>query len=340
MDRVERAVSRRRRGLAWPGLALRVHETVVVEAAPGNRSGRELAHTEVIHAGLTYARLAQGAAVRSGRNSSSLPAPSTGVGARALGKLVVATWRAAHRPGTLQQRAGANGCGAVVDAGAARRWSPTAHCNRSAASHPAPHRRQPCADAGLQGIWSAPAAPALLSKCTRCNLPDTAARVQVRTADGLFEIDADRVVQCRRTACLRAGGRFEGCRRGMYPGSITPRVLFTLAGRPAVLAPRLSGPVDAWLGVIHARPRRADALRSRLSAGPSPTPGHRLAVDARCRVLQAAIRRYWPALPDAPCSRVQRRAAAITAPARWRRTSASTAPADHGVPGLVNLFGI
>ena len=65
-------------------------------------------------------------------------------------------------------------------------------------------------------------------------------------------------------------------------------------------------------------------------------------VDARRRALfNAAIRRYWPALPE---DALQPAYAGIR-PKAHRSGAASvdfmiSDPAEHGIPGLVNLFGI
>jgi L-2-hydroxyglutarate oxidase LhgO len=67
-----------------------------------------------------------------------------------------------------------------------------------------------------------------------------------------------------------------------------------------------------------------------------------LQVDpARGEGFYAQIRRYWPGLPDAalvPGYAGMR--PKLQAPGEDARDFLIQGPADHGVPGLVNLFGI
>ncbi|MBM3347088.1 MAG: FAD-dependent oxidoreductase, partial [Betaproteobacteria bacterium] len=62
---------------------------------------------------------------------------------------------------------------------------------------------------------------------------------------------------------------------------------------------------------------------------------------ARSNSFYAAIRRYWPALPEGA---LQPAFAGIRpkiqSPGGPARDFMIAGPADHGVPGLVNLFGI
>jgi len=62
---------------------------------------------------------------------------------------------------------------------------------------------------------------------------------------------------------------------------------------------------------------------------------------ARAAAFYAAIRRYWPALPDAALdaaySGVRPK---LQGPGRPASDFVLQGPAEHGVPGLVNLFGI
>ena len=62
---------------------------------------------------------------------------------------------------------------------------------------------------------------------------------------------------------------------------------------------------------------------------------------ARGDAFYAAIRRYWPALPDgALATAYSGIRPKIAAPGEPARDFLISGPAEHGVPGLVNLFGI
>ena len=67
-----------------------------------------------------------------------------------------------------------------------------------------------------------------------------------------------------------------------------------------------------------------------------------LVVDpARGEAFYAEVRKYWPGLPDgalqAGYAGIRPK---IQAPSEPARDFLIQGPADHGVPGLVNLFGI
>ena len=113
--------------------------------------------------------------------------------------------------------------------------------------------------------------------------------------------------------------------------SLTGKTLFTHLVYPA--------PDDTWLGV-----HLTLDLGGRARFGPDVEWVDRLdyAVDpARADSFYGAIRRYWPGLPDgalqtAYCGiRPKLTPAGVTA-LDWMIQG----PAAHGVPGLVNLYGI
>lgn len=62
---------------------------------------------------------------------------------------------------------------------------------------------------------------------------------------------------------------------------------------------------------------------------------------ARAQGFYAAIRRYWPALRDGTLSPAYSGIRPkIAGPGEPARDFVISGPAEHGVPGLVNLFGI
>jgi L-2-hydroxyglutarate oxidase LhgO len=114
---------------------------------------------------------------------------------------------------------------------------------------------------------------------------------------------------------------------------------FACAGRPAFGRLVYPLPEAAGLGV-----HLTLDLAGRMRFGPDVqwTEARDYAVDAaRAEAFYAAIRRYWPALPDGA---LQPDYAGlrpkIGGPGEPARDFLIEGPAEHGVPGLVNLFGI
>jgi L-2-hydroxyglutarate oxidase LhgO len=63
--------------------------------------------------------------------------------------------------------------------------------------------------------------------------------------------------------------------------------------------------------------------------------------ESRIPAFEAAIRRYWPGLPDAALTPAYTGVRPkISAPGEPAADFRIDAAAQHGVPGLVNLFGI
>jgi L-2-hydroxyglutarate oxidase LhgO len=119
---------------------------------------------------------------------------------------------------------------------------------------------------------------------------------------------------------------------------------FTLAGRPPFSRLVYPAPVDAWLGVhvtldLGGQVRFGPDLEWLDAEGPQDID---YAVDPRrAAAFEDAIRRYWPALPAGALrpdySGVRPRIHGPGEPAPDFRIDG---PLRHGVPGLVNLFGI
>jgi L-2-hydroxyglutarate oxidase LhgO len=116
------------------------------------------------------------------------------------------------------------------------------------------------------------------------------------------------------------------CTRLVYPvpepGGLGVHLTLDLAGQARF------GPDVEWLPGLHGE-NRADSARD-------------YAVDpARGEKFYAAIRRYWPGLPD---DALQPAYAGIrpkiSGPGESARDFVISGPREHGVPGLVNLFGI
>lgn len=333
------------RALARAGL-----QTIVAEAADGIGTGVSSRNSEVIHAGLYYtpgshkARLC----VR-GKELLYALCASHGVPHAACGKLVVATDEAQHAAlAGLQQRAVANGVPAwLLSAEEARAMEPELHCTQALWSPSTGIVDSHALMLALQGDLERAGGLLALQSAVRgaqfrAGQP---ALVRVASPDGDFELEADRVVNAASLHACELALRFEGLDAQHVP---RPRFAkgsyFTLAGRTPFRHLVYPAPVDAWLGV-HVTLDLAGQARF----GPDlewleiERPGQ---IDyrvepARSQPFEAAIRRYWPGLPDGALvpgySGVRPK---IHGPGEAAPDFRIDGPERHGVAGLVNLFGV
>jgi len=333
------------RSLAQAGL-----QTIVAEAAHAIGQGVSSRNSEVIHAGLYYApgSLKARLCVR-GKVLLYALCASHGVPHAACGKLVVATapeqHAALHR---LAQFAAANGV--LVEAWSAAQaqalepelactaalWSPTTGIVDSHALMLA-----------LQGdLERAGGLLALASPVRAVRFAaGRPAVVQVDAADGAFELEATHVVNAAGLHACALARRFAGLDARHVPQPFFAKgSYFTLAGRPPFRHLIYPAPVDAWLGV-----HVTLDLAGQVKFGPdlewldvARAEDIDYTVDpARAPPFEAAIRRYWPGLPDGALqpgySGVRPK---IHGPQQPAPDFCISGPAQHGVAGLVNLFGI
>jgi len=333
------------RALARSGL-----QTIVAEAASGIGTGVSSRNSEVIHAGLYYtpgshkARLC----VR-GKDLLYALCASHGVPHAACGKLVVATEAGQHAAlSGLQQRAAANGVPAqMLTADQARGLEPELLCTQALWSPTTGIVDSHALMLALQGdLERAGGQLALQSPVRGASFrAGRPALVRVGGDGDQFEIEADRVVNATSLHACALALAFEGLDPRHVP---RPRFAkgsyFTLAGRTPFRHLVYPAPVDAWLGV-HVTLDLAGQARF----GPDlqwldvEQPEHiDYRVEAeRAQPFEAAIRRYWPGLPDGALvpgySGVRPKIHGPGEPAPDFRIDG---PAQHGVAGLVNLFGV
>ena len=331
-------------------LARRGREVMVVEAADCIGSGTSSRNSEVIHAGLYYATgsLKHRLCV-DGRRKLYAYLAERGVAHRKCGKLVVATDAAEEAQiAALYRRARANEVEGVslLTADEARAMEPNLACVSALLS----------AETGI--IDSHGYMLALLGELEGLGgvlaLKAPTLRGRALTGGG-FELDiggeARTTVACR--AMINAAGlgaqRLARAIEGVPPGAIPPLVLakgsyFGCAGKPAFTRLIYPAPVDGGLGV-----HLTLDLAGRMRFGPDvewldqadPARVDYRVDPRRSDGFYAAVRRYWPAMPDNVLSPDY----AGCRPKLSRRGEPAAdfridGPEQHQLEGLVNLFGI
>jgi len=332
-------------GLAVAREAARAgHEVIVAEAEAHIGAGTSSRNSEVIHAGIYYptGSLRERHCARSRRLLYAYCA-SHGVPHKKLGKLVVAC-RDADTPvlERLYAQAECNGVEGLrmLSAAEAIAMEPALAC--TAAFHSPEtgiidsHRymlalRGDMEDAG--GVL------ALATPVER--IAPTAAGWEVRFGGrepGTIAVDA--VVNAAGHGAQALARATEG-----YPAQRVPRLVlakgnyFAYMGRPVFSRLVYPAPVPGGLG-IHV----TLDLAGRMRFGPDVQwiDAYDFDVDpARAGAFYAAIRTYWPGLPDgslAPDYAGVR--PKLTGPGEPAADFMIDAPADHGLPRLVHLFGI
>jgi len=300
----------------------------------------------VIHAGLYYApgSLKARLCVR-GKELLYALCATHGVPHRNCGKLVVATSEAelgALR--LLQDRAVANGVPvAWLDAAQAVALEPALSCVAALSSPTTGIVDSHAFMLALQGdLESAGGMVALGSPVDSAVLGHR--RHVVRFADGT-EIEAGVLVNAASLDAPALARRFQGLDATHVPReSFCKGNYYSLAGKAPFSRLIYPAPADAWLGV-----HLTLDLGGQAKFGPdlewldvqrSEDIDYR--VDpARADGFYAEVRRYWPALPDGVLSPSY---SGVRPKIHSRDEKAPDfridGPALHGVPGLVNLFGI
>jgi L-2-hydroxyglutarate oxidase LhgO len=331
------------RALAQSGL-----ETIVAEAQSGIGQGVSSRNSEVIHGGLYYAPGSQKArlCVRGKQLLYELCA-SHGVSHRNCGKLTVAQSDAevaALR--NLQDRARANGVPVQwLSAAEAREIEPALHCVGALSSPTTGIVDSHGFMLALQGdLERAGGMVAFGSRVDGAVLGRGGQPHVIRMADG-SELAARVLVNSAALHACALARRFEG-----LPANLVPQEYFakgnyyTLAGKAPFTHLIYPAPADAWLGV-----HLTLDLGGQAKFGPDlewldvtrPEQIDYTVDPRRADHFYAEVRRYWPALPDGVLqpsySGVRPKIHSPQQPAADFRIDG---PQVHGIPGLVNLFGI
>jgi len=331
-------------------LAAAGREVVLLEAANAIGTVTSSRNSEVIHAGLYYPTGSMKARLCvEGRDRLYAYCDERGVAHRRCGKLIVATHDgqlAGLR--ALQAQAHANGVDDVrwLSAEEARAMEPQLQCVAAlhspstgiVDSHGLMLALQ--GDAESRGAMLALESPVLAGRVTPAGIElDVGGAVPMtvlaRTVANCAGLDAPRVAACIAGLGLRHVPRAHFS-KGSY---------FSLAGRAPfshLVYPMHEG---AWLGV-HLTLDLGGQARFGPDAEwlPDDTRSDRIdyRVDPRRGdAFYEAVRRYWPALPDGALQPAYAGVRPkIHGPGEPAPDFGIQGPAVHGVPGLVNLFGI
>ncbi|MDZ4075913.1 MAG: NAD(P)/FAD-dependent oxidoreductase [Hylemonella sp.] len=324
-------------------LALNGREVLVLEAAEAIGTQTSSRNSEVIHAGLYYPQGSLKALLCvQGKQMLYDYCAERGIGHRRCGKLIVAT--SEQQVPALQgilAKAAANGVDDLVllTREQARALEPALACVAAVHSPSTGIVDSHGLMLALQGdLENAGGMVAFHSRLAR-------ARVTVQG----IELDAEDGTQLLARTVVNAAGvhapslahRMEGLDARHIPGEYYAKGnYFTLSGRSPFSRLIYPVPEAAGLGV-----HLTIDLGGQAKFGPDvqwvDSPDDLVVDPARGDVFYAEVRKYWPALPDAA---LQAGYAGIrpkiSGPAEAARDFMIQGPAGHGVPGLVNLFGI
>jgi L-2-hydroxyglutarate oxidase LhgO len=323
--------------------ALAGADVIVAEAACAIGTGISSRNSEVVHSGIYYP---------TGSARARLCAPSRrrlydfcashGVPHRKCGKLIVAAHQAElPRLAAIHAQGRANSVEGLelIDGVAARRLEPALSCAAALCSP----------ETGIIDSHS-------FMTALRGDLEDRGGNIAFNTrierlvpaANGWLvgmagepqSIHFDAVVNAAGLGAQRLGGATEG-----YPAARVPRLVlvkgnyFGFAGRPVFSRLVYPVPVPGGLGV-----HVTLDLAGRMRFGPDTEwiDKENYDVDAgRAAAFYRSIRDYWPDLPDGSLlpdyAGIRPK---ITGPGEPAADFMIVAPKDHGLPGLVHLFGI
>ncbi|WP_295957107.1 NAD(P)/FAD-dependent oxidoreductase [Rhodoferax sp.] len=324
-------------------LALQGREVLVLEAAHAIGTGNSARNSEVIHAGIYYppGSLKARLCVR-GKQMLYAYCAERGIGHQRCGKLIVAT-----DAGQLAQlehiraQAAANGVDdlVVLDRASARALEPQLECSGALLS---PSTGIVDSHALMQALLGdlEHAGGILALNSPLAHMKSTHIAIILKASDGT-RLRARSVVNAAGLQAPALARRCAGLDARCVPTPYFAKgSYFTLSGRAPFQHLIYPAPQSAGLGV-----HLTLDLGGQAKFGPDvqwvDSPDD-LAVDpARGEAFYAEVRKYWPGLPDGA---LQPGYAGIRpkihAPGEAAQDFLIQGPAVHGVPGLVNLFGI
>jgi L-2-hydroxyglutarate oxidase LhgO len=324
-------------------LALRGREVMVLEAADAIGTGTSSRNSEVIHAGIYYPQGSLKARLCvEGKTRIYDYCAERGIGHSRCGKLIVATH--ASQVAQLQaiiDKAAANGVNdlQLLTREQAQALEPNLTCVAAVFSPSTgivdSHGLMLALQGDLENVGGMVVlnSPLALARCEQT-------AITLVAEDGT-ELEAQTVVNAAGLHAQALARRFEGLdAKHVPPSHFAKGNYFTLSGRSPFNRLIYPVPEAAGLGV-----HLTIDLGGQAKFGPDvqwvDSPDD-LVVDARRgEAFYAEVRKYWPALPDG--SLIPGYAGIrpkIQAPDEPARDFLIQGPQTHGVPGLVNLFGI
>lgn len=326
-------------------LALAGREVLVLEAAEGIGTETSSRNSEVIHAGIYYPKGSLMArACVAGKHKLYAYCAERGVPYRNCGKLIVATNEAeAGQLASIQARAAANGVGdlKLISAEEAKALEPAVACTAALLSpstgiidsHSYMLSLQGDAEnAGAMFVFHAPVLSGRL-------LPEGGAELSIGGAEPM-ELRCDLLINAAGLHAPALARKLEGMPADKVPQAFFAKGnYFTLTGRSPFTHLIYPVPVPGGLGT-----HLTLDLGGQAKFGPDVEWIDHIDYEvnpARGESFYAAIRRYWPGLPDGALqpgySGIRPK---IVGPGQPGQDFVIQGPADHGKKGLVNLFGI
>ena len=317
-------------------LVLEQHELIGSETSSRN--------SEVIHAGIYYPKGSlKATSCVAGKQKLYAYCAEHGVPHRRCGKLIVATTEA--QKATLEQiraKAAANGVTDLewLEPAAARELEPEVFCTAALLSPSTGIIDSHALMLAFQG--DAEDHGAMLAFCAeveRAKVAEDGIELEVG-GEAAMELKARIMVNSAGLHAPGLAARFEGLRRDLLPTAYYCKGnYFTLAGHQPFS--RLVYPVPEHAGLgVHV----TLDLGGQVRFGPDVEWVNGIDYDVdprRADVFYAAIRTYWPGLEDGA---LEPGYAGIRPKLAPRGSVADDfviqGPREHGVPGLVNLFGI
>lgn len=324
-------------------LAQSGREVIVLEAADAIGTGTSSRNSEVIHAGIYYpAGSLKARLCVQGKEMLYAYCAEKGVDARRCGKLIVAT--NAEQVAQLEQiqhKAAANGVHdlQMLSRAQAKALEPELECHAALLSPSTGIVDSHGLMLALQGdMENAGGALALLSPVASAQLqPDG---ILVRTEDGT-ELLAQEVVNAAGLFAPSVASKMQGLdARHVPPAFFAKGNYFTLSGRAPFSHLIYPVPEAAGLGV-----HLTLDLGGQAKFGPDvewvDSPDQLQVDPQRCEGFYAEVHKYWPGLkvgslaPGYAGIRPK-----ISGPHEAAADFVIQAQDTHGVPGLVNLFGV
>jgi L-2-hydroxyglutarate oxidase LhgO len=324
-------------------LALQGREVMVLEAADAIGTQTSSRNSEVIHAGIYYPQGSLKARLCvQGRQMLYDYCEARGIGHRRCGKLIVATSEAQHAQlQAIQAKAAANFVHDLVllTREQAVALEPALHCVAALHSPSTGIVDSHALMLALQGDLEHAGGMVVLNASLH--------RAEVRS-DGLMlqmqdgtQLIANSVINAAGVHAPAVASTFEGLDARHVPDAYYCKGnYFTLSGRSPFQHLIYPVPEAAGLGV-----HLTVDLGGQAKFGPDvqwvDSPDDLVVQPARGEVFYAEVRKYWPALPDGALlpgyAGIRPK---INAPHEAASDFVIQGTAEHGVPGLVNLFGI